>query len=256
MIKNGDVRTKMAVLYESFYFANYRFRVFRHNDARDGAAHNFLGYMQKGHAEIKTEDGVLKIREGDVFFFPKGLKYQSYWMGEEIDFLSFAYERLNINSHAKYELQAFRPSDALVEKIKSIPIVYFKIDCDALARFYEVMAEVIPQLETAPENRDEEKVESIKSCISKNPHLSIPEIAEACEVSEPHLYALFKKVSSATPNEYRQSVLCDRAVELLLTTDKTIERISDILGFSSSSYFRKILKKHTGKTPREIRKTI
>lgn len=247
---------KTVFLYENFYFANYLFKVFRHNDARSGTAYNYLGYMQKGHAEIKTENGVLKIREGDVFYFPKGLKYQSYWMGEEIDFLSFAYEKLNINNNAKYKLQTFRPSAALVEKIKSIPIVHSKIDCYSLAQFYSVMAEVIPHLSTTPENRDEEKVESIKSCIAQNPHLSIPEIAEACSVSEPHLYALFKKISDTTPNEYRQSVLCDMAMELLVTTDKSIERISDTLGFSSSSYFRKILKKHTGKTPREIRKTI
>ena len=37
-------------------------------------------------------------------------------------------------------------------------------------------------------------------------------------------------------------------------TDKKIEEISSMLNFSSSSYFRKILKQHTGKTPREIRK--
>ena len=247
---------KTAFLYDKFYFANYRFKVFRHNDARDGAAHNFLGYMQKGHADIKTENGVLKICEGDAFFIPKGLKYQSYWMGEEIDFLSFAYEKLNINSSAKYELQAFHPSEDVAEKIKAIPIVYSKIDCEALAKFYSVMADVIPRLVTAPETRDEEKVESIKNCIAKNPFRSITEIAEMCSVSEPHLYALFRKVTDTTPNEYRNSVLCDMAAELLVTTDKSIERISDMLGFSSSSYFRKILKKHTGKTPREIRKTI
>ena len=74
-----------------------------------------------------------------------------------------------------------------------------------------------------------------------------------CSLSEPHLYYLFKKAGEVTPNEYRQKSLCDRAVELLITTDNSVEAISDMLGFSSSSYFRKILKKHTGKSPREIR---
>ena len=44
------------------------------------------------------------------------------------------------------------------------------------------------------------------------------------------------------------------AVELLTTTDKTVEEISSLLRFSSAAYFRKVLRKHTGLTPKQIRK--
>ena len=43
--------------------------------------------------------------------------------------------------------------------------------------------------------------------------------------------------------------------ELVETTGLSVEEISNELQFSSSSYFRKILKKHLGKTPSEIRRT-
>jgi len=76
-----------------------------------------------------------------------------------------------------------------------------------------------------------------------------------CMISEPYLYTLFKKVTHITPNDYKQKILCEMGIELLLTTDKKIEEITTILKFSSSSYFRKVLKKHTGLTPREIKKT-
>jgi len=49
-------------------------------------------------------------------------------------------------------------------------------------------------------------------------------------------------------------VLCKKSIDLLQTTDLPIEEISGMMGFSSSSYFRKVLKEHTGKTPHEIRK--
>jgi transcriptional regulator GlxA family with amidase domain len=41
---------------------------------------------------------------------------------------------------------------------------------------------------------------------------------------------------------------------MLTTTNKSVQEISDILGFSSTSYFRKILKLYTDKTPLKIRK--
>ena len=57
-----------------------------------------------------------------------------------------------------------------------------------------------------------------------------------------------------TPHALRQKILVEKAVELLTTTDIPIEEVSDRLGFSSSSYFRKILFAQTGKTPSAIRK--
>ena len=88
----------------------------------------------------------------------------------------------------------------------------------------------------------------------KNGGCSIPQAAEACFVSESYLYYTFKKNLKIRPNDYRQKVLCEKAVSLLKTTDKKIDEIADCLDFSSASYLRKVLKKHIGKTPREIRK--
>ena len=68
------------------------------------------------------------------------------------------------------------------------------------------------------------------------------------------MYEIFKKATGITPNDYKQKVLCDEGIELLLTTNKKVEEIASLTNFSSSSYFRKVLKKHTGSTPREIRK--
>ena len=48
----------------------------------------------------------------------------------------------------------------------------------------------------------------------------------------------------------------EKAKQLLMTTNISVEEISRMLNFSSASYFRKILKKYSGKTPKEIRKTL
>ena len=86
------------------------------------------------------------------------------------------------------------------------------------------------------------------------PESKISDIAKLCNISESGIYIIFKKQLNKTPNDIRLEILCERAVLLLKTTDKTIQEISDTLGFSSTSYFRKILHHYIGKTPREIRK--
>ena len=65
---------------------------------------------------------------------------------------------------------------------------------------------------------------------------------------------LFKENVGCTPNDYRLKVKCKKGIEYLLTTDKTVEEISSLTGFSSASHFRRVLKLHMGLTPKEVRK--
>ncbi|MBQ1211258.1 MAG: helix-turn-helix domain-containing protein [Clostridia bacterium] len=86
----------------------------------------------------------------------------------------------------------------------------------------------------------------------RDPYVTVGEVAAYCGVSESGLYALFKSTLNETPNRVRRQILCERAKELLSTTDLTVEQISSQLSFSSSSYFRKVFYEHIGKTPREV----
>ena len=80
----------------------------------------------------------------------------------------------------------------------------------------------------------------------------MPHIASMSGISTSYLYMLFKK-DGETPNLIRQRAIVQKGINLLLTTDKKLDEIAEILNLSSASYFRKILKNHTGKTPRQIR---
>ena len=57
-----------------------------------------------------------------------------------------------------------------------------------------------------------------------------------------------------TAIEYRNLVRTDVAMQLLLTTDKSVEEISEEVGFSSAVYFRRVFKKNTGVNCREYRR--
>ena len=118
---------------------------------------------------------------------------------------------------------------------------------------YSFYARVLPGMEP---DTDPLELLVLKACayMQKDPHARIGQVAMHCDVSIASLYSTFKKQLGITPNAMRQRVLCDAAQELLVTTDLPVEDISSRLGFSSSSYFRKVLRQHTGKTPLQLRK--
>lgn len=243
------------ILLDNFNFLNISFTEYHYTDNRKGSPMNYLAYMVKGTAKIVSDAGTVHIKEGDVFYIPEGLSYQSYWYGEDINFLSFGFHKLYTSENVGFELQTVDCSNAIKDAICKIPAVGNLIDCKTLNAFYSAMAEVIPLLTPDKEKKSDLTANRIKQCICDYPFSSLSEIARICGISEPSLYLVFKKAENITPNEYRQKVLCDMGVKLLVTTDKKVDEISDMLDFSSASYFRKVLKKHTGKTPREIRKT-
>jgi AraC-like DNA-binding protein len=90
--------------------------------------------------------------------------------------------------------------------------------------------------------------------MKENPHLSIPEYASQCQISESLLYHYVKRSSGKTPNQLRQEILCEKAAELLFTTSYTIEEICDKLGFSSAAYFRKVFHSVYHTSPSKMRK--
>ncbi len=245
---------KNTDFFNDFIFLNIKFDKYHHTDQRKGAPVNYLAYMINGTAKIISESKTIEIKEGDVFYIPKNLSYQSYWYGEDVvDFLSFGFLSLHTTESIKAGLQKVPCCQETLNKILKIPTKGNNVDIHTLHQFYEVMDEISPILERSCEDNEEIIADRIKKCITDYPHLSVSEIAKKCAISESYVYPVFKKMTRITPNDYKQKVLCEKGIELLLTTNKKVEEISDMLKFSSSSYFRKVLKKHTGSTPREIR---
>jgi AraC-like DNA-binding protein len=55
------------------------------------------------------------------------------------------------------------------------------------------------------------------------------------------------------PNKYIQSKRIERAQLLLLSTNNSLKQIAEKVGLENVSYFTRIFKSHTGKTPGAFR---
>ncbi len=224
------------------------------NSKNTGSPANFVALMLKGTAIIKTRFSVLRINEGDIFFIPKNELYQSFWYGDsnsDIEFLSLSAQNLPLSDNIRFTVQKIDCNEEeknLLNKILSD----LTVNCKTVGLFYSFLGEVIPKMEKKV-THNELIIEKALDYMYSNIGFLTKDIAHYCDVSEATLYNIFAKSLKKTPNEVKQQILCERAVKLLTTTTYSVEKISNELQFSSSSYFRKILKKHTKKTPRQIR---
>ena len=82
----------------------------------------------------------------------------------------------------------------------------------------------------------------------------IRDIAAELQISESRLNKTFNDVLGMPPSRYFMNMKMKRAEELLLTTDKTVEEISGMLGLSSAFHLSRVFKETFGAAPSEARK--
>lgn len=240
---------------KSFNFNIYRFQKYRFTDhSKVPVPCHFFGCLLKGTAKFKTAATELYFKPNEIFYIPKGLRYQSQWYGDEdgsIAFYSFGFEISPTDK--SFLLQKIAPSEKATELFsllcKSIPFTG-----KGIGTLYYFFEEVSKSMQAAQVPYTHPTIDKAIDYITANPSRKISETAALCNVSESGLYLLFKKYLHKTPNDIRLDILTEKAIGLLSTTNLSVQEISDFLGFSSTSYFRKILQSRTGKTPLEIRK--
>ena len=79
--------------------------------------------------------------------------------------------------------------------------------------------------------------------------LSISQIAESFNVSEPYVYELFKKHTDNTVLGFQQDIRMHYAERLLKDTDKPIGEIAAEVGYDDIGYFGRVFKKHFDCSP-------
>lgn len=238
--------------YNSFFFTQFQYDKLRHTDnaTNHGASHHFIGWLTHGTAKLVSAQNTVHIHAGDIVYIPMGLRYHSYWYPDEtglVHWYSFGCKQLP--AEHSYILQKLQTDTALLRQITD----HLKDKATNIGLLYSFYAQLLPQM-IADTSSIELAVHRASGYMRQNPHARIEQVASYCGVSQTALYNAFRQQMGITPNTMRQKILCENARELLVTTGLSVEEISSRLGFSSSSYFRKVLFQHTGKTPLAIRK--
>ena len=198
---------------------------------------------------------MVTLQEGDIVYIPMGCRYHSYWYPDEAGQLkwnSFGFTCFPDADNHRYLLQAVPVDPKAVKLLEQIG-ENLGSHMGNIGLLYSFLSRVIPQMIPDTDTAGH-LVQRAVAAMRADPHCRIDDIAKACGISQTALYNGFKRSLGITPNTMRQRLLCEKAQELLVTTDLSVEQISSMTGFSSSSYFRKVLFQHTGKTPLQLRK--
>ena len=84
--------------------------------------------------------------------------------------------------------------------------------------------------------------------------IELDTIARQAGLSRPHFYKLFRTQTGITPHLYFNTLLMERALDSLVTTEAPIADIGFDLGFTSQSAFTHFFAANVGMAPRDYRR--
>ena len=246
-----------TLFYDSFQFIRWEKRGHYHLVNRGGTRNHYIAHLRSGNVRLVCDDGeVVEVLEGEFFYLPIGLKYQSFWEsgegGDLISWNSCAFVYCPEREMPSFPIQKFEgtPEEiAMIEQICSESTV----NTESVAKFYRMIA-LMPRLKGAKRDPKEQLRKRIFEYIRRNPTFKAAELARECCMSESTLFLYFKNYLRTTPVALKWKILVERAEPMLLYTDMTVEEISLELGFESCAHFRKIFKHERGITPSELRR--
>lgn len=101
-----------------------------------------------------------------------------------------------------------------------------------------------------------ERIEPIIKAMRKHPEKDYPAdlLARQSALSPCVLATLFKQTTGLPPHAFLLACRIQRAKALLRTTDLSVTRLAEVLGFASSQHFAMQFKRETGVTPTDWRK--
>lgn len=229
--------------------------------------HFCMGLIIKGDAVFESDGENVGVSAGDIIFVPITSRYVSTWVGKpDILYISmhFAFEpSCGISEKNRFGIQRVVVDD-FDDMKKKFEFVYNNYNADlqgqlsAMGEFYKILGNILPGLEKKEVQFYDKRIEKAMEYINMNSEkdFSVEELARISSMSISNFYSQFKHYTGMTPVEYKNNICISRACRLLKADrNLQIEEISELVGFESSAYFRRVFKRLTGKTPYEYKKS-
>ena len=221
-----------------------------------------------GHADVS-----------DILYVPMGSTYDGTWRCDgrvHIISLHFELDEIGVFGSRRSGVQAIRggdfraaANDPAFDHIKEFERIAAICDenksgqpggreqFELVWRFLRLLEVTIPCLDRRDDSERDPAIDPALSYLRRNfaSPCQVSDLAKLCNLSDSHFYVRFKRATGVTPIEYKNRLMISNAERLLLDEpDLPIEEVAGRMGFSSSTYFRRIFKQMSSYSPRDFRK--
>lgn len=230
------------------------------NDFIDIRPHHVLSYRVVGDATFTQKDNSFHIRGGDIVFVPKNCAYSIQAETETVLVIGFTSSEIfpegiktfTTPKGSQYYEELFQKFCA-TWKEKRIGYMH---ECKSI--FYKIISRLERDCELSKFDKQEDVLLKVLEYIHSNftdPHLSIAQLANFCNMSDTYFRRLFMEKYHVTPLTYINNLKLHHATNLLQANFYSVSEIAEKCGFSNVYYFSRFIRKQTGLSPTELRLT-
>ncbi len=256
------------------------------NDVNELHFHNFMeiGICRDGNGILIVGEKSLEYHGGMISILPENTLHTTISRKGNICFWEYLYIDVTGFFHEYYQNDARRAEDMIQKvnagaeflKIEETPKIYrlaeAVMDEERVERHSsrEIVNGLLCALllTVARENKElkksagesEFKLEQIQDALSylqknyRQGGMLVEELAGICHMSETHFRRVFVECMHMTPLEYINFVRVQKACEMILKTNYSMELIAEQTGFLSQSSFIRNFKEFLGSTPYQWKK--
>lgn len=221
-------------------------------------------YVLSGSIEYTYNGKNYIVKKGNVIYLSEGSSYKICAKDNEYSFIviNFVFKK---DKNITYENEIFVLNNSLqldnqfikLNKIWMVNTVENKLKAKSIV--YDVYSKLCElSIKEYLPNESKKLILEISNSIlenSLNSELNISKILENYDISEVHFRRLFKKMYGLSPVKLVQNIRINKAKQLLIDKNISINNIAAMCGYEDTFYFSRIFKKVTGLTPSEYRKT-
>lgn len=124
-------------------------------------------------------------------------------------------------------------------------------------KFYELFDRIQKEMENRKSDKPKQIVEKINSLLEtgyNDSSFSLDYLASSIGISTAYMCRIYKQHTGNTINDILASIRMNKAKELLVGTQMSVNEIAEKVGYANTTYFYRIFKKENGVTPNEYRR--